>query len=244
MKNPQSGIENHPDGTGNLNAIINGDWAVINEWFNVASGLTASQSGTTVTASASVFIADMVGAVIRYANGVTAVITAYTSGTGVTVSPSQSVSSQAFEIYRTDQSLREAIARALMKRVRFNAADQGLFPSWNDTLGNFEFNFGRNYALGTLTYASTKDLDFNSNSIQTVSLTGNITFTTSNRGAGKCKTVRIVSDGSTRNFTFPSWTFVGATAPASIAASKTAILHLYCFGTNDTDIVAHYIVQP
>lgn len=93
----------------------------------------------------------------------------------------------------------------------------------------------------TLTYSATTDIDLN-RKVGTLSLTGNVTFTTSNRAAGKSVTIRIISDGSTRNFTFPSWVFVG-TAPTSIAAGKTAILTLTAFGTADTDIVAAYAVQ-
>lgn len=97
----------------------------------------------------------------------------------------------------------------------------------------------------TLTYAATTDLDFNNKGLQTVALTGNITFTTSNRGIGKSVIVIIVSDGSTRTFSFPAWRFQGAGAPANIAAGKTATLTLTgVFGTADTDIVAAYSVQP
>lgn len=96
----------------------------------------------------------------------------------------------------------------------------------------------------TLTYAASTAIDFTGDGFQTCSLTGNITFTTSNLAAGRSKTVRIVSDGSSRTFTFPSWVFVGAAAPASIAANKTAILTLTSFGTTDADVVAAYSVQP
>lgn len=96
----------------------------------------------------------------------------------------------------------------------------------------------------TLTYAGTTDLDMDGNGFQTVTLTGNVTFTTSNRAAGRCKTIRIVGDTSTRTLTFPSWTFVGAAAPASLAANKDAVLTITAFGTADTDVVAAYAVEP
>lgn len=75
-------------------------------------------------------------------------------------------------------------------------------------------------------------------------LTGAITFTTSNRTAGKSVTIRIINGATLRAFTFPGWTFVGAAAPASIAASKTGILTLTCFGTAESDVVAAWAVQP
>lgn len=244
MTNPQSGIENHPDGTGNLNAVINGNWANIVEWFNVAAGVTISQATTTATASAAVFTADMVGATIRFASGAVATITAYTSPTVVTVSPSQTVSpTQAANIYRTDQIFKTALARGLMKRHRFVTADDGQHIYWDQALLKFVFSFGGTFKQGTLTYAASVALDFDSNAMQTVALTGNITFTTSNKAAGRRKIVRIVADGSGRNFTWPSWTWVGGTAPASIAASKSALLSLDCFGTAEGDVVARYSVQ-
>jgi hypothetical protein len=94
-----------------------------------------------------------------------------------------------------------------------------------------------------LTYSATTNIDFDGDPCKTVSITGNITFTTSNRAAGKMVKIRIVADSSTRNLTFPAWVFVGGAAPTTIAASKTAILSLECFGTADTDIVAAYAVQ-
>lgn len=244
MYDPQAHIENHPTGTGNLNSIINGNWDNIAEWFNVAGGLTASQATGTITASASVFTADMVGATVRFANGVSATITAYTSGTVVSASPSQTVASQAFRIYRTDQVMKTAIARGLMKLHRFVTADDGKQIHWDQTLLKFVFNFGMTYKQGTLTYAASVALDFDSNAMQTVALTGNITFTTSNKAAGRRKIVRIVCDSSGRNFTFPSWTFIGAAGPASIAANKVALLQLDCFGTAESDVLARYTVQP
>lgn len=96
-----------------------------------------------------------------------------------------------------------------------------------------------------LTYAATVDIDFASDDYRTLSLTGNVTFTTSNRAAPRTVSIRIIADGSTRTFTFPvGWTFVGGAAPVSIAASKTAILTATCFGVNDADIVAAYAVSP
>lgn len=244
MYDPQAHIENHPTGTGNLNSIVNGNWDNISEWFNIASNLTGSQASGTLTASASVFTADMVGALVRYANGVAATITAYTSGTVVTVSPSQTVASQAFKVYRTDQIPKTAIARGLMKLHRFVTADDGKHIYWDQTLLKFVFSFGGTFKQGTITYAASVALDFDSNAMQTVALTGDITFTTSNKAAGRRKIVRIVCDSSGRNFTFPSWTFIGAAGPASIAANKVALLELDCFGTAESDVLARYTVQP
>jgi hypothetical protein len=96
----------------------------------------------------------------------------------------------------------------------------------------------------SLTYAATTDIDFNLNLYRTITLTGDVIFTTSNRGSGKVVTLIITCDATPRNFTFPSWVFVGGSAPTSIAASKKAALSLTCLGANDTDIIAAYSVQP
>ena len=38
--------------------------------------------------------------------------------------------------------------------------------------------------------------------------------------------------------------WVGAAAPATLAANKVALLHLWCFGPNDSDVVARYLAEP
>lgn len=97
----------------------------------------------------------------------------------------------------------------------------------------------------TLTYAGTTDIDLDSDGFQTLTLTGNVTFTVSNRAAGRSKTIRIIGDSSLRTFTFPAgWTFVGAAAPASLAANKAAVLTITAFGTADSDIIAAYAAEP
>ncbi len=87
-------------------------------------------------------------------------------------------------------------------------------------------------------------IDFSGDQLQTLTITDNSTFTTSNRATGKSKTYKLYnsSGSSTYTFTFPAWVFVGA-EPADIAPTKTGILTLTCFGTADTDIVAAYAVE-
>lgn len=98
--------------------------------------------------------------------------------------------------------------------------------------------------LTTLSYSATTDLNFDSGTdLRSVTLAGNITLTTSNRGAGKNIVLRIIADASTRTLTFPAgWTFVTA-KPASIAANKTATLVLICTDANDSGILAAYSVE-
>jgi len=87
------------------------------------------------------------------------------------------------------------------------------------------------------------DIDFDEDQLQTISISANTTFTTSNRAAGLSKTLKIDTDGSTRTFTFPTdWTFVGS-KPADQAGNKTGILTLTNFGSTDAYIVAAYAVE-
>ena len=92
------------------------------------------------------------------------------------------------------------------------------------------------------TSATTTALDFSGDQLQTISISANTTFTTSNRAIGKSKTIKITTDATLRTLTFPAWKFVGA-KPTDQAASKIGILTVTAFGTADTDIVAAYAVE-
>ena len=101
------------------------------------------------------------------------------------------------------------------------------------------------FSANTITYAATVDLDMSTynGGYYTISLTGNLTLTTSNRAAGRTVTLRLICDATQRTLTVPAgWVFVGS-KPANIAASKTGVLSLSFFGTADTDCVAAYGVQ-
>lgn len=96
----------------------------------------------------------------------------------------------------------------------------------------------------TLTYAATTNLDF-VDPVQTLTLTGNVLFTTASLANGKSKVVRIIGDASLRTLGFPlGWKWLGDGAPSSLAAGKVAILSLYAFGTSDTDVIAAFSSQP
>ncbi len=97
----------------------------------------------------------------------------------------------------------------------------------------------------TLTYAANTTVDFAGDVLQTETLTGNVTFASSNLAAGRSKTLRLIASGGARTLAFPAgWVFVGAAAPTSLASGKTAILALTSFGAADADVVAAYSAQP
>lgn len=96
----------------------------------------------------------------------------------------------------------------------------------------------------SLAYAAAVTPDFDEDYFRTISLTGDIDFTAStNRLAGAQLVIRVLSDAVIRNLTFnANWIFVGA-KPATIAALKTGVLTLTCYGANESDIVANWLVE-
>jgi hypothetical protein len=95
-----------------------------------------------------------------------------------------------------------------------------------------------------ISYAGNIALNFGSFGTKRILLTGNVAFSAVGFGYGSYLNARIQADGSARSMTWPGWKFVGGAAPASIAANKTAILHLWAYGLSDADIVAQYVVEP
>ena len=69
-----------------------------------SGAVTATTSGTTCTASGSIFAAGDVGKLLRFDTGEKAMITAYTSATQVTLGATLGVTTQLFTMYRVSQS--------------------------------------------------------------------------------------------------------------------------------------------
>ncbi len=95
----------------------------------------------------------------------------------------------------------------------------------------------------TLVYAAATVLNFNTYGSFTMPLTGNISFSTSGVANGKILTARFVCDGTLRTLTWPAFTWVGGVAPINLAANKSALLTLTCFGVTDADVLAQWAVQ-
>ena len=90
-------------------------------------------------------------------------------------------------------------------------------------------------------------LSFTDNKFQTVALTGDPTFSTSNRATARFLSLRIDANGGARTLAFSaSWKWIGTdySAGISLASGKIAILSLTCYGSAETDVVAVYAVQP
>ena len=97
--------------------------------------------------------------------------------------------------------------------------------------------------LGT---SGTVNLDMASlhGTIQTITLSGNPTFTTLNRAAGREVTLVLAAGGSTRTITWPSWIAVGAALPTSLASGKTLVATVTFVDTTDAAAIAAAAVQP
>jgi hypothetical protein len=96
-----------------------------------------------------------------------------------------------------------------------------------------------------LAYASNININFQTFGGKRVTLAGNVTFSGSGYLFGAYVVMRIVCDGTNRTLGWPAgWKFVGSAAPTSINANKTALLHLWSFGTAEADVVAQYLVEP
>lgn len=132
-----------------------------------------------------------------------------------------------------------AFWRAFMRAT--DPSTHGATPEWDQ--GSTKPSWREGFA--SITYAASHAFDMEGARIQRMALTGNLTFSAlANQQAGRSATIIIAADASLRTLTFPAWTFVGAAAPANIAASKTAKLELHCVGTNAADVIAEWTVEP
>ncbi len=130
---------------------------------------------------------------------------------------------------RTAAEMRTALALGTAA-----VADDGDFASATRTVGT---------GLGT---SGTVNLDMASvhGTIQTITLTGNPTFTTSNRAAGREVTLVIAAGGSSRTLAWPSWLAVGAALPTTLASGKTLVATVTFMDTTDAAAIAATAAQP
>lgn len=93
----------------------------------------------------------------------------------------------------------------------------------------------------SLTYASTTTVDFSGDGFKTETLTGDVTFASSNLAAGRQVTIRIIGDSSDRTVTKASgWKVAGLSSPATLPSGKTAVLTLTSFSTDDANVCGAY----
>lgn len=117
-------------------------------------------------------------------------------------------------------------------RAALNADREITIPDKSGTL--------RLAAKTTLAYAASIALDFATDELQEVTLTGALTLTTTNLAAGRRIALMIVGDGSDRALTVPGdWKFTGP-VPRKLKANKRGLLILDSFGTTDANVVARW----
>lgn len=73
---------------------------------------------------------------------------------------------------------------------------------------------------------------------QSITMTGNITFTTSNIANGQTVDLELIAGASTRTITYPAWAAYGAALPTSLASGKTVMISLRPRGTTDASVRA------
>ena len=175
--------------------------------------------------------------------------TAPPAGTGLTITPNDGsdIITVASSITQyTDENARDAVGTALV-------AGTGISVTVNDgadtiTITNTD---STTYAPATRTVGTslgtsgTVDLDMASvhGTIQKIVATGDLTFTTSNRSAGREVTVLIGSGGSTRTLTWPSWLAVGGSLPTSLTSGKSLVVSVTFVDTTDASAIAAAAVQ-
>ena len=88
-------------------------------------------------------------------------------------------------------------------------------------------------------------VDFTAGRLQMVTpVFGDISLMSVNRLPSRCCSVFLTCGATGRNVSFPAgWKFVGGAAPTSIGANKTALLELWCLGSNESDVMARWSAQ-
>lgn len=93
----------------------------------------------------------------------------------------------------------------------------------------------------TLTWASTSSFSFD-RPLQVLWMTGDTNVVSSNRTAGKKTEILVYGDEVSRSFTYPAWTWLNPGPPTGgIDAYMGGLLKLTCFGSSESNILAHFI---
>lgn len=119
-----------------------------------------------------------------------------------------------------------------------------LAMSFSDSLSEFLFNGSvtstksfRSYQ-GTLTHAGSVALDFDAaTTVNSLTLTGNVTFTTSNLATNRTYSLRIIGCSTNALATYPAWHWYPV-PQTNILAGKWHRLTLTAWGPADTNVEA------
>lgn len=144
---------------------------------------------------------------------------------------------------RMTSAQRDAISTPSAGLMVYNTSAAGF--SGYDGTGWGSVPIFRSAAIGTTTGAIA--LDFYGVKYQTVTLTGDPTFSTTNRAAGRFFSIKIAAGASSRTLAFEaSWVWLGTdySAGTTLSSGKSAILSLTAYGTTAADVVATLAIQP
>lgn len=174
------------------------------------------------------------------------------AGSPITSSGTLAVSLSAGYVIPTQASLDAKLSSDLATEITtaktsFTNADQGILldAAASDEPKTFTGAVMRTQPVAALGTTGTINLDLASlvGSVQTIAATGNITFTTSNRAAGRSMELRIDANGGTRTLTWPSWVAFGTALPTTLDSGKILRVAISCLGTADTSIDAVAVVS-
>lgn len=115
------------------------------------------------------------------------------------------------------------------------------------TNNSFLYISNINYQVSSIPFTLTNTLDFAGAKLQTINVTNNIAFLSTNITSGSGISIRLVCDTANHNLSWLSgWSnrFLNAQMPASIASNKVAVLSLQAYGSGETNVVAGYGVTP
>lgn len=104
--------------------------------------------------------------------------------------------------------------------------------------------YNQTFQVGALTSTTPLYLNLTNQCYQTVALTNNATLASTNRAAGRGITLKLLASGADRSLVFPAWVFIGSAPSTNISSGKIGLLSVQFFGTNETDGVAAFSVQP
>ena len=96
------------------------------------------------------------------------------------------------------------------------------------------------YTHQTVTNVTGQVIDFDLANLISIQLTGDTTFSTTNRGAGKNVTIRLLGDTLNRNLYFNNSITMIGDVPTGLVANKVALLNFTSFGTAETDTIGAY----
>lgn len=250
---PSSNLEDHPDGLGDLNAIHNSNWQVLNNWISAAFGLTATLNdesagaGNIVNASAGIFD-DADGATIFFlTDRLNYTITSHTSATRAIVGGTPAnLASQPFLLFRSSETEYTALARGLLKLTRLGASEDKKVPRWSNSLQRMVLENFPGYAAtsGQVLFgggagndmSSSADLVFD-DSINLLTVGGNVlanSFRYSHATIASAASIAIdfnTNELSSINTLAHDVTFA---ASQNIAAGRKKIVRIVCDGTPRT----------